>query len=249
MSVQTAVTIAAVVVGVAAVFIAVWAFLYQRRMAHRLSGLVDQMSSTQAQIQGLSREMYALLTFSRAALSDDQLRTKFPELAQNYFAVFKDNKLFLKSFLDQHLSRTLKMSMDAAGGTLTILSMSLIDYAVDLLLLANPGDKVFATSYIKTPKFWGTPSAKRYLQEQERLVRERAVTVSRVFLYDDAAACEDARNIEEMDNHDSKGIKVYTAIAPELEADLRRDTFLIEDRLAAEYLMTADREELLKLQI
>jgi len=249
MNMTTIMAVVSVLIASAAFAITILALRYEQRIEKRMGNLFDQMSNTQNQIQGLSQEMYSVLTFSRPVLSDNKLKSVLPELAENFYDVFTKNKLFLMSFLDNHLDHTLVLSRDAVKGTLHIRNMSLIDYASELLLLAEPNDKIFATSYIKTPEFWDTAAARRYLREQERLSKERKVTVSRIFLYDDDAACQDARNMAEMDNHLSKGIHVFTAIAPRVEADLRRDMFLIQGRLAAEYEMTFDREELLGLWI
>jgi len=249
MNTETIIAIASIVIASSALGVTIWALLCARRMEKRLVNLLDQMISTQNQIQGLSDEMYNLLMFSRPVLSDNKLKNVLPKLAENFYDVFRKNELFLKSFLENHLDHTLVISKDAVEGKLHIRGVNLIDYAIELISLAEPNDKIFATSYIKTPEFWDTAAAKRYLREQERLIAERKVTVSRIFLYDDDDACQDARNITEMDNHSSKGVHVFTAIAPRIEADLREDMFLIEGRLAAEYNMSYDREELLGIWI
>jgi len=257
------VTITGLFVSFVAVVIAVTGILLERSMVIRLRSLVRQMSETeqriaglslemtktQERISGLSQETYALLGFSKPVLSDDELREKFPELAQNYFCVYSENRVYLKTFLSQHLAQTMKLSRDAASGSLYIPTVSLIDYAVDLLSVAQEGDRVFATSFIKTPKFWDTAAAKRYLQEQERMIKNKNATVSRVFLYDELSSSVDARNVKEMTDQSAKGIQVYVGIASELEPNLRQDMLVIEGRLAAVYEMTTDREELIGVRV
>jgi len=236
MSVETIGMIIAIAFGAVGVFVAVRALRSQQTAARRL--------------EDLSSEMYGLIELSRAALSDPELKRRLPELAQYYSAIFEKNRIFEKSFFDEYLRRSLSMTEEAVRrGRLHIEAVNLIDYAVLLLQFAEPGDKVFATSYVMTPKFWDKPAAKTYLREQERLIKERRIEVSRIFIYNDEAARNDPRNVEEMGNQDSMGINVYTAIMPQLEVDLRRDMFVIQGRVAAEYETTIDREELLGLWV
>lgn len=244
---EIAITAASVAVAVAAVAFGVWSFIHQNR---RLAGLLQDLNVARSSIQGLSEEMYAFLQLSRSAFADQRLREKLPELGNHLVSVFSSALPYLTTLVERNFNGMVQLARDAAAtGTVYVDRVDLIDYGVELVRLAGAGDQIITTSYVKTSAFWDSPTAKTYLREQERVIRDKQVSITRIFLFDDYDAMDESRSQEEVTKHVEAGVTVRTGIASELKVDLRRDMFFISGKIAAEYDMTSDQEEILGVRI
>jgi class 3 adenylate cyclase len=191
-----------------------------------------------------------ILRLSEAAFADTTLRDRLPKLANDLLVLFSDKPIFLASWADRHLNELLEFTSDAAKGRVYIdKGGEFVDYVMELLGLTEMDDKIFATSYIKPKAFWAKRSATAYLNKQRRLTKKQNVTITRFFLYDKSDALNKPRNKQEAKKHHAAGVHVYTGITAQLNKDLRRDMFLIENRIAAIFELTADREEMLGMHI
>ena len=203
------------------------------------------LRSTEERLRMLSDEMYTVLEFAKRAFSNAKLKERLQVLAQNYSRL-NDEGGILARLAEEQLDTCVQLSLGATRNAVEIRPVYLEPYAAELIRLAVTGDELFTTSYVKTYAFWDSPRTKAYIRENEAAV-ERGVTVVRVFLFDDEKAL--AQSESEMDSQCRKGIHVRTALTNEVEPELRRDLFYLEGHVAAEYVLTADREDLLALRI
>jgi len=203
------------------------------------------MRSTEDRLRALSDEMYTVLEFAKGAFSNPKLKSRLQLLAENHASLCEKGGI-LSDLADSQLDTCVQISLGAVRNCVEIRPVYLEPYAVQLMKMATTGDVLFTTSYVKTAAFWHSPRTKAYIRENEAAV-ERGVTVVRVFLFDDEKALDQSEN--EMDSQCKRGIHVRTALTNEVEPELRRDLFYLEGRVAAEYVLTADREDLLTLRI
>ena len=229
------ISIASLVVALIAIGTGAW---YFRRETKALRG-------TEARLKILSDEMYTVLEFAKNAFSNARLKERLQVLAQNYACLGEQGGI-LSKLADEQLDMCVQLSLGAIRDAVEIRPVYLEPYAVQLIRLAVTDDVLFATSYVKTSAFWHSPRARAYIRENEAAV-ERGVTVVRVFLFDDENALKQSEG--EMNSQCEKGIHVRTALTNQVEPELRRDLFYLEDHVAAEYVLTADREDLLALRI
>jgi len=245
---QLAISLASLGVAVAAVGAGAWYFSRQvrelRNTEHRLEALFASIESTRQSTESLSNEMYAVLEFAKRAFSDPRLKTRLQSIAESYVKI-QEKGGFLSTFVNSELDTCVEISLGAVRGCVEIRPVYLEPYAVQLLKMAEPGDRLFATSYVRTSAFWNSPRTKAYIRENEAAVK-RGVNVTRIFLFDDEKAL--AESTQEMASQQKKGIDVRVALTKELEPELMRDLFYLENRIAAEYVLTPDRQGLLTLR-
>jgi len=203
------------------------------------------LRNTEERLRTLSDEMYTVLEFAKRAFSNAKLKERLQALAQNYACLDEQGGILAK-LAEEQLDTCVQISLGATRDAVEIRPVYLEPYAVQLIRLAETDEVLFTTSYVKTSAFWDSPRTKAYIRENEAAV-ERGVTVFRVFLFDDEQALAQSEN--EMDTQCRKGIQVRTALTSDVEPELRRDLFYLEGRAAAEYVLTADREDLLALRI
>lgn len=247
-------TTAGVVLGGVSVFAAllalVFAYFQTRQLREQISRLANTeaaLTETQARIDDLSVELYDVLNLSQEAQKAPGLFDGLRELASNCAAVYPGPSTFLGEFLRTEFDALRRYSAQARSGSIEIAVKDIASMALTLARLANEQERVIVTSYVSTEDFWTKPSAQRYLAANRELIADRNVKIVRIFLFDTPQAAEKSR--PEMDKQYAADIEVRTALTEELEMDLKRDMFLLGDRLAAEYVMTADRKDILSLRI
>jgi hypothetical protein len=219
-----------------------------KKQITKLASTETALQETQSRIDGLSTELYDVLEISKAASNSAKLLTTLRQLAANCGQVFSRENLFLTTFLESQLEAIVKQSGEAITSHLEVkASNEVAGMALNLVKLAQPKDEVTTTSYVRTEKYWDDPSGQRYLEVNEELIRDFGVTITRIFLFDSETNEETSRS--EMDKQHRAGIKVRTVLTKNLTIDLKRDMFLLGNRLAAENVMTNDQNDILSVRI
>ena len=234
---MTVLIISSVSLGVAIAAI-VAASIYFRRQ-------VRAVLDTQREIGQLSDELFGLLGFAKGAFASPELRKRLTMLAENYGCLAHQGGI-LADIANRQLEKCVQISSNAVAEYVDITPVYLEPYAVELIRLANAGDTLITTSYVRTAAFWSNPRTKSYVRENEAAVK-RGVRVVRVFLFDDLTSLQQSE--AEMDSQCEKGIRVRAALTSDLEPELWQDLFFLEGRVAAEYLLTSDRGDLRELRI
>ena len=239
-------------VSLLAAVVAISLAIYQtRQLKQQIAKLVsteNALTETQARIGALSTELYDVLEISNRASGSPVLLAGLRQLAANCGGVFAEDNTYLTSFLQDQLDALVKQSAQALTRQLQVkANTDVAGMALNLVKLAQPKEKVFTTSYVSTKAYWDDPSARRYLDVNRELVRKSDVAITRIFIFDNEEI--EAGNCSELDKQWDAGIHVRTALTQALEPDLKRDMFLLGNRLAAENEMTADRNDILSVRI
>jgi hypothetical protein len=240
--------------GIASVAAALYAIRQGSGLLKQLRDQVDRMAATetalnqtQHRIAELSRDLYAVVNLTQDAAQVDGLLSNLRAIAGDYADIATNNHTFLSDFVRRTLTDLTSHTHRAKSGFAELTAEDLSDQAAELADYAIEGDTLIATSYVNTTDFWGTPAAARYLQVNENLIKTRGVEIIRIFLFADEEAA--AASIPEMTKQANAGVTVRTALTPRLETSLKRDMFLLGDRLAAEYDLTNDRSDILRLRV
>jgi hypothetical protein len=219
-----------------------------KQQIEKLANTENALQETQSRIDGLSTEVYDVLELYKAASSSAALLSTMRKLAINCGQVFSQENIFLKKFLESQLDLLVKSSGEATTQHLEVqASNEVAGMALNLVKLAQPNEEVITTSYVSTDKYWDDPSGQRYLEVNEELIKNRNVSITRIFLFDSQESEEKSR--PEMAKQHAAGIKVRTALTRNLTIDLKRDMFLLGSRLAAENVMTNDQNDILSVRI
>jgi len=189
--------------------------------------------------------MHEVLGFAEDAFSDERLKNALQALARSYIDT-KSKGGFLLNLVEHELDTCVQLTIDAAKDHAEVEQTYLATYARDLIKTAKGGDEVVTTSFVQTHAFWDSPWVAEYVKENEAAV-QRGVNVTRIFIFFNDEALQDS--IKQMNYQVGKGITVKTVLTTELEPDLSRDLFLLKGHIAAEYILTPDREHLRKLEL
>ncbi|MDX6699540.1 MAG: hypothetical protein QOE65_2937 [Solirubrobacteraceae bacterium] len=239
--------IASVMAALIAIALAIFQTRQLKQQIERLADTEEALTKTQERINSLSSEMYEVLKLSEAAHSTPNLFDNIAQLAENCAVVYPQGSAYLTQFVAGQLETLVNHSSQARAGSIEITPSDIADMAVTLVQLAEEGDKIVTTSYVSTEDFWTRPSAQRYLEKTTDLIANRQVDITRIFLFDGPESV--APSLAEMDKQCRAGIHVRTAFTDSLEPALKRDMFLLGNRVAAEYILTTDRRDILTLRI
>lgn len=250
-----------VFIGVVALLAAIYQTRHLRTQAEALRQQVSRFETTeraltdaQTTITQLSENTADLSKTTLAAIQLPQHTSKTPDLLPRVSALtttlsdlLPSQMPFFSDYIDNRLTSLIVDAERANSGSVEINVVDLTDEAIALFELAQPQEKVFTTSYVDTDAFWHTPAANNYLQTNRTLIRDKEVDITRVFMFDTVAALE--KSEPEMDKQVAAGIHVKTVLTGDLPGDLRRDMFVLGDRLAAQFDMTNDRQDFLTLRV
>jgi hypothetical protein len=220
------------------------------KLANTESGLnqiFDNLGLLSTNMERLASSTVAAINLPEEASHVDHLLPRVRALVKGLTTVLPAEHPFISDYIDKKFQTLITDTERAHSGSLEIYVVNLTDLAIELFELAEADETVLTTSYVDTQAFWQTPGAVPYLLTNKALIKERGVNITRIFIFNDPASLE--KSEEEMDKQCDAGIKVKTVFTEELQGDLIRDMFLLDERLAAQFETTADRRELLQLRV
>jgi hypothetical protein len=243
-----------VLIGVVALLAAVYQTRHLRTQAASLHDQVLRFEQTEKALAQIADNMAALSENTLAAIRLPQATSHVPGLLPRVRALTEGladtlpaDRPFISDYLDSRLTSLIIDTERANSGSLEIEVVDLMDLALGLFELARANERISTTSYVDTGAFWHTPAAGNYLQTNRRLIRDRKVKITRIFIFEDEQARSESE--AEMDKQCAAQIDVKTVLTSELQGDLKRDMFLLGDRVAAQFEMTTDRHDFQQLRI
>jgi hypothetical protein len=198
------------------------------------------LTAAQEGIAGLSHEMYDVLGLVATAREDQALFSAVQSLTESYAQVLPANMPYITEYFREQLDELSSRVSEARTGYVEVFPFDITLVALRLIRLVDDGEHVFTTSYVATPDFWNRQDAKQYLNRSQDLIANHAVEVTRVFIFKDEK--ESAQSRAEMDRQHEAGIHVRVVFTKDLPPDLKRDMFLLENRLCAQYVLGPDAE-------
>jgi hypothetical protein len=243
-----------VFIGTVALMAAVYQTRHLRTQAAALHDQVTRFEATEKGLAQIAQNMAELSDNTVAAIKLPQttahvqgLLPRVRDLTEGLAEILPADRPFISEYIDNRLTSLIVDAERANSGSLEIAVVDLTDFAITLFELAKPDESVYTTSYVDTEAFWHTPAANNYLQTNKRLIRDSNVKITRIFIFDDAEALKESE--PEMDKQCAAKINVKTVLTSELQGDLKRDMFLLGDRLAAQFEMTTDRHDFQQLRV
>lgn len=229
-----------------AAFVSVVAIGLALLQTYQLRGQVKKLESTQndlsatrqaieTQLNSLTGQMYEVLGISQTAHQVPRLFQQLGDLANNYALLHEKDLPFIKNMALRQLEDLITNSTKSSTGVTEIVPRDVEWVASELIDLAEGGSRVMVTSYVNTTDFWSRPSARDYLTKNRQAI-ERGVTITRVFLFDSDESYQASQS--EVERQCAAGIDVRTALTKDLDEDLARDMFLLDELLAAEFVLT-----------
>jgi hypothetical protein len=212
-----------------------------------ITDIFTNLGDISTDMERLSASTLAAVGLPEAAATVDTLLPRVQTLVEALSQSLTDRKPFITDFIDQRFASLVTDAERAASGSLEIPVVDLTDLAIELFELADETEKIYTTSFVDTAAFWHTPAAVHYLQANKRLITERNVDITRIFIFDTPQAL--AESEEEMDKQCAARINVKTVLTENIQGDLKRDMFLLGGRVAAQFEMTSDRRDLLQLRV
>jgi hypothetical protein len=153
-------------------------------------------------------------------------------------------KVLLESATTTYASRI----RDLHGGWLTFSPADFMEWVEGLFSSANPGDTFCATSHLAGGEYWKQNYGKRY-ETLNRIGQMRGLAIQRIFLLRDDKHIREYKDVLDRQSEFSE-VRVATFDADDPSMNLlRRDFFVYNDEVAAEFHFSQPGMELTNIQV